>query len=449
MNKIYDIVCAGFGPAAIALAGAIDDAIENNHLPKTTRKRILFLEAAENTVWQGGLLLSGTNINNSTLSDLATWRDPSSQFTFTNYLVEKGRLHDFGLWSGAASRIEWSDYISWAAEKLKTYVHYSEPVDHISANPNSEGKLLDVHTSTGIYTTRQVVVACGAEPFVPEVFVNMPQEKVRHAHSYLYFRKYIDELVGKSGRQLKIAIIGSGLTAAETALDMLSRYSHDKVHVFSIHRGLAFRQYDMSQFSNIIYTPPEIDRFHGLSAKARRTMMDKTWATNFSGVDVECAAAFWRFLYERRVQGINNFTLLDRYSISNSAIEKDAVRLLLNDVNAETCGPEIEADFVLLCTGYQESIPRRLLNPLINDVVVEKEFDGLFSIDREYRVKTSKNIQAPIYMCGHSEHSHGVSNGQSFSMMAVKTARIFDAISSFINSGDGIRIAPQSLEELV
>ena len=74
MGNIYDIVCAGFGPAAIAFAAAVEDEIRSGKLPSNYRSKIIFLEKAAETKWQGGLLLPGTNINHNYLRDLATPR---------------------------------------------------------------------------------------------------------------------------------------------------------------------------------------------------------------------------------------------------------------------------------------------------------------------------------------------------------------------------------------
>jgi len=95
MKTPYELVVAGFGPAAIALAAAIEDAILEGRLPASFRKKVVFLEKAPRTEWQGGLLLPGTNINHSEYRDLATPRDPGSQFTFARFLKFFALLSSF------------------------------------------------------------------------------------------------------------------------------------------------------------------------------------------------------------------------------------------------------------------------------------------------------------------------------------------------------------------
>ena len=426
-SLVHDLVCIGFGPAALAVAAGIEDNVLDRRLPDDLRSRVVFLEKAESTIWQGGLLLPGTNINHSHFRDLACPRDPGSRFTFAQYLKKKGRLYEFGLWAGAASRIEWSDYVGWAAEKLSPYARYGEAGLHVE--PSGEGSAVDtlrVRSSKGDYLARRVMLACGMEPYTPPPFDILTSDRARHSQNYLYYRPEIDALVRETGGPVRVAVVGSGLSAAEIILDLLARYEPDKIHVTSLHRGLPFRYYDMSQFSNRIYMPPEVDRFYYLPEGARREMFQKTWATNFSGVDGECASMIWNTIYERRVQGIDNFNIFDRYTPVGADWDGEALHLRTDDSLSGRPGPQLEADFCILCTGFRDTLPDRILAPLEN--MIERESDGLLAIDYDYRLKTKRPLRAPIYLNGHCEHTHGIATTQSFSLVAEKAERILNSL---------------------
>jgi L-ornithine N5-oxygenase len=424
-KKTFELVCVGFGPAAIAVAAAIEDSVCGGMLPAAMRQDVVFLEKQLSTVWQGGLLLPGTNINHSPLRDLATPRDPGSPFTFSRYLKEKGRIYEHGAWSGAVGRIEWSDYVGWAAQRLGTYVHYGKEVERIGIV--ADGNVV-VSSGQSHYGARQVMIACGMEPYLPEVFATLPSGVARHADSYLYYRDELDRRVRASGGQrFRVAIVGSGLTAAEIMHDLLHRHDHEQIHVISIQRGLSFRQYDMSPFSNQIYMPPEVARFSAAAPEARRRMFKKTWATNFSGVDAECATQEWNFLYERKLMDIHNATIVDRHEIVSTEVIDGGVRLHLSDVLASTeTTVTQDADFLIVATGYRDTAPERLLNGMTDEIV--REYDGLFSIAPDYRLKTSARVSTPIWLNGHCEHSHGIADTQSFSLVAFKAERLLHSI---------------------
>lgn len=426
-HEPYELLCVGFGPAGIALAAAIEDAITDGALPSEMRDKVVFLEKAPGTEWQGGLLLPGTNINHSEYRDLATPRDPGSQFTFARFLKASGNLYNRGAWSGAVGRIEWSKYVGWAAEKLSHLVRYNEPVEAIEAVPGSSGQLLSVRSTRGTYLTRQVVVACGMEAYTPAEFRGAPKNLVRHADPYLYYRDELDAQVdAKCDGPFRMAIIGSGLSAAEIMHDMLERHAPAKIDITSIHRGLAFRHYDMSQFSNTIFMPHEVDRYAGADAQTRRQIADTTFSTNFAGVDAECADAEWNFLYERKLMGIENARILDRHALADVQISQNGVDIALHDRMTGTITDPVSADVVILATGYRDTAPERLLKGLSG--CITREFDGLMSIGRDYRLATTSEITAPIWLNGHCEHTHGVADTQSFSLVAYKAEQLMQSI---------------------
>lgn len=111
MHFIYDIVGIGFGPSNLALAAAISEE-------KWHKLSALFLEKAPRFAWHKDMLLNDAEMQITFLKDLATLRNPSSPYTFLNYLHDKGRLSKFiNLKNFHPSRIEFNDYFCWVAKK--------------------------------------------------------------------------------------------------------------------------------------------------------------------------------------------------------------------------------------------------------------------------------------------------------------------------------------------
>src|ERR1041384_4867731 len=91
MHPIYDIVGIGFGPSNLALAIALTEHNEQAETPVTA----VFLERQQAFGSHRGMLLDDATMQVSFLKDLVTMRNPTSRFSFLNYLHERGRLVDF------------------------------------------------------------------------------------------------------------------------------------------------------------------------------------------------------------------------------------------------------------------------------------------------------------------------------------------------------------------
>ena len=90
---------------------------------------MVFLEQQPQFSWHRTLLLPGTQLQVSPMKDLVTMRDPTSYFSFTNFLHVHGRLPAYiNRADGVPSRREWSAYLAWAARGMQQYVRYSHAV---------------------------------------------------------------------------------------------------------------------------------------------------------------------------------------------------------------------------------------------------------------------------------------------------------------------------------
>ena len=108
----YDVIGLGFGPANLAIAVTLEEdrRVRENGL------RYCFLEKKQAFEWHGGMLLDDSRMQISFLKDLATLRNPSSRYTFVNYLHQKRRLEAFiNISTFTPSRLEYNDYLGWAA----------------------------------------------------------------------------------------------------------------------------------------------------------------------------------------------------------------------------------------------------------------------------------------------------------------------------------------------
>ena len=125
--KVYDLIGIGFGPSNIALAITLQEKKQAGYNIES-----FFIEKQPGFAWHANMMLDNAHMQVSFLKDLATMRNPSSHFTFINYLHQKNRLQDFiNLKTFFPSRYEFNDYLAWAASHFDQCCAYGEEVIEI------------------------------------------------------------------------------------------------------------------------------------------------------------------------------------------------------------------------------------------------------------------------------------------------------------------------------
>src|SRR5215470_10116443 len=127
----FDVVGVGLGPFNLSLAVLIEPV---------SSLRVRFFETQPEFRWHPGLMVPGARLQVSFLKDLVTLVNPTSEYSFLNFLAAERRLYRFLIaYSGTCSRQEFEQYYRWAANQLKSvrWAHRVERVDLV-------GDLLEV-----------------------------------------------------------------------------------------------------------------------------------------------------------------------------------------------------------------------------------------------------------------------------------------------------------------
>lgn len=417
LRQELDVVSVGFGPAGIALACALEDEAEDNG--KKPFSRVRFFEKSRDSTWHGAFLLAGTDINHHVFRDLVTPRNPRSRFSFAMYLKDKGRLYKFGLLGRPASRVEWSDYIGWVAAQLKDYVTYGEGVlDVLPVAEKGILKAVDVVTAQGTYRTKRLVLSHGSLPRIPEAFSPHLGGRVFHTSQYL---KNIH--LGGGPIAQRWLVLGSGQSAGEAVAHLLGAAPTTQVH--SVHRGVGFRVGQLGQFPNMAFLPEQVDYFHQLEPARRSKVFDEIRSTNYAGIDADESQALYSFMYEGEVSGHQRLNLHTWSNVVSVEKVGDAYSVVLRDSNT---GLEstLYVDGIVLGTGYEQLAVPPLLT-LLQPWLLREE-DGSLAVDRHYRVGLQHSEGLQILANGTSEKTHGISDAQSFSMVALRAQQLTDAL---------------------
>lgn len=253
-EELHDLICVGFGPASLAIAVALHDAISSTEA-KTSRlhhqpPKVTFIERQSQFAWHAGMLLPGATMQITFIKDLATLRNPKSDFTFLNYLHCRQRLiHFSNLGTFLPLRLEYEDYMRWCAGWFDEVVEYDQEVLDVAPETSPEDPKVNsflVRSRNGVtgkiieYRARHVVIAVGGRPELPST---LPQNHPKIIHSSRYARLVPELLKGKTD-PLHIAVIGGGQSAAEIFNDLHSRYPNAKTSLLI--KGAALRPSDDS-----------------------------------------------------------------------------------------------------------------------------------------------------------------------------------------------------------
>ena len=434
-EPIYDLIGIGFGPSNLALAALIAEAAEATGRPLSS----LFLERRPAYAWHPSMLLDGARVQISFLKDLATMRDPRSRFTFLNYLRERGRLEKFiNLRSFYPTRIEFNDYFSWVAEQVQDQVRYGREV--VAVKPRHAGAGHDVELLTiearvagsgscEEFTARNLVVATGGVPFIP-ARVELPAgaaPRIFHSQSFL---TSVAGAFPDPAAPYRFIVVGSGQSAAEVFEHLLLRFPN--ATVTAALRGFAYKPADSSEFVNEIFSPQMIDFIYDLPAAKRQALLREHLDTNYSAVDAELIQSIYRLLYERAVAGDERSAV--RPFLELAALTQAGERVIASFRDAARERVEVlEADGVVLATGYRREGPHPLLSELAGWLVRN---GGGYSVTRDYRVETVAGFAPRIFLQGFCEETHGLAD-TLLSVLPLRCAEILSTLTGAGAAGTG------------
>ncbi|WP_162795253.1 SidA/IucD/PvdA family monooxygenase, partial [Nonomuraea lactucae] len=162
MTAPYDLVGVGIGPFNLSLA-ALSDGVPG--------MRTLFLDAKPAFSWHPGLLMEGTVLQVPFLADLVTMADPTSRWSYLNYIRCHDRMFPFFFSERFhIPRREYDHYCRWAAERLPS-CRFDAEVTGLKWD-EAAGVFAVTHRSAAGATSRvlarQVVLGVGTVPVVPE-----------------------------------------------------------------------------------------------------------------------------------------------------------------------------------------------------------------------------------------------------------------------------------------
>ncbi|WP_326595448.1 lysine N(6)-hydroxylase/L-ornithine N(5)-oxygenase family protein [Streptomyces sp. NBC_01803] len=415
-NAPYDLVGVGIGPFNLSLAALADGVAGFD---------ALFLDAKPAFSWHPGLLMEGTVLQVPFLADLVTMADPTSPWSFLNYLRAHDRMFTFFFSERFhIPRREYDHYCRWAAERLPS-CRFDAEVTALEWDETADAFAVTYRSSSGAVsrvTARQVVLGVGTSPVVPEPL--RPFLTEAHAGRVLHsadFRAHREEL----GALPDVTVIGAGQSGAEVMLDLLRRQDGDGAggpFVRWLARTPAFAPMEYSKIGLEHFTPDYIRYFRSLPEATRERLVREQWQL-YKGVSEKTLGDIHDELYERTIGGGEPRAALQP-GVRVAAAEAVGDGYLLtcrHDQQGETF--EVRTSAVVAATGYAAVRPA-FLDTLTD--LVDWDDKGRYRIDGDYRVALDPRVTGALYAQNAETHTHGV-GAPDLSLGAWRAATILNA----------------------
>jgi lysine N6-hydroxylase len=379
---VHDFIAIGLGPYNLGLA-CLTAPIEDLDG--------LFLEARTDVSWHPGMMLDGTRLQTPFLADLVTLADPTSPYSFLNYLKEKGRLYSFYIRENFYPlRVEYDDYCRWAANKLSN-VRFGTTVTEVTY----ERDLYVVKTADGAdFRARHLVLGTGTPPHLPEACQGLGGDFI-HNSRYVQHRS---ELVKKES----ITVVGSGQSAAEIYHDLLGEIDVHGYRLNWVTRSPRFFPLEYTKLTLEMTSPEYIDYFHALPEQTRYRLTAEQKGL-FKGIDGDLINEIFDLLYQKNLGGPVPTRLLTNSSLNSARYENGTYTLAFRQEEQEK-DFEIESQGLVLATGYKYAEPE-FLAPVKDRLVYDSQ--GNFDVSRNYAIDVTGR---GVFLQNAGVHTHSITS---------------------------------------
>jgi L-ornithine N5-oxygenase len=408
-----DVVGVGFGPSNLALAIAIEE--HNTSSGSSTPISARFVEKQRGFGWHRGMLLPGTTMQISFLKDLVTQRNAVSDYSFVNYLTHRGRLtHFINQQSFFPTRLEFHDYLEWAADRVDAEVMYDAAVIGVDWKDGAfEVQIADRPPVRG----QNVVLAGGLSPKLPDGV--RASTRVFHNHRVLDHLRQLPPL-----RHNRFVVVGAGQSAAEVAAHLHSEYPDAEIH--AVFGKYGYTPADDSPYANRIFDPEAVADFHRSSAELRQQLLNYHRGTNYSAVDPPLIEDLYNREYQERVAGRRRLFVRGVSEVSKVVDSDDGVTVRIAHRSTQSV-EDLDCDAVIFATGFRPTALSDLLGPLAAECELDER--GRPLVGEDYRLVTSDRVGGGIYLQGNTEHSHGLTS-TLLSNLAVRSGELVASLSA-------------------
>lgn len=396
---MLDFIGVGLGPFNLSLAALIEG------LPASREQKNLsymFFEQKDNFSWHDGMLLPNTTLQVPFMADLVTMADPTSRFSFLNYLRQHDRLFQFYFLEKLhIPRLEYNHYCQWVSQQLPHLSFNSRVLDITPLELGFE-VLIEQGGIIHRFQARNIVLGTGTVPVVPECLQTFMQTHPEHCfHSASYAQRMPQHESGD------VLVLGSGQSAAEVFTSLFDQQCDAQGQAkFALHwltRSAGFFPMEYSALGLEHFTPAYMQYFYQLPQTLKDQLIAKQ-GLFYKGISFATIADIYNKFYHRSIAGqslqVQVSGLSELYDVR---MEGERVQLRFRHLQQQR-DFEISTDYVIAATGYQHRLPD-CLNGLQSVLTVDEQ--QRLSISEDYRVM-HHGATGQIFAQNAELHTHGI-----------------------------------------
>ena len=386
-TPIRDLVGIGIGPFNLGLA-CLSDPLDLDEL---------FLDERNAFEFHRGVMLEGSTIQVPFLADLVSLADPTSRFSFLNWLKHTDRLYPFYIReSFYPLRAEYEAYCRWACEQLDT-LRWGRRVVAVEHDETADCYIVRAELADGTveeHRARHVVVGIGSEPYVPPALARVA-EHVVHSASFLPEQGAI-ESAGS------VAVIGSGQSAAEIYRTLLDSMDEAGFRLDWITRAPRFFPMEYTKLTLEMTSPDYTDYFHALPLTTR-DRLSREHRGLYKGISSDLINDIYDTLYRKSVVKDVPTTLLTETEVVDARWDTQAGVVELTLENRQAGARVVRtAASVVLATGYRQR-PPTFLDPVRERLAWDER--GRLAVARNYAIDQGRGR---VFVQNGEEHTHGL-----------------------------------------
>jgi lysine N6-hydroxylase len=386
-GHIHDFAAIGVGPFNLGLAALAEPIAELDGV---------FLERRPAFDWHPGMMLEPAHLQVPFLADLVTLADPTSPYSFLNFLKRTGRLYRFYIRENFYPlRAEYNQYCQWVAGQLPA-VRFGTDVREITYDDGVYRLAVNGPDGADVVLARRLVLGTGTSPYIPDACTGVIDAGglVLHNAEYLPRKAELQQ-------QRSITIIGSGQSAAEIYYELLQDIDSHGYQLNWVTRSGRFFPLEYTKLTLEMTSPDYVDYFHSLPQE-RRDGLIRGQKNLYKGINSDLINAVYDLLYTKSLTGLTDTRLLTSSALTGAAWDPATGTHTLELRHGEQdAGYSLESDAVVLATGYSYREPAFLAG--ISDRIA-RDADGRFAVQRNYSTGV---VPGEIFVQNAELHTHG------------------------------------------
>lgn len=408
-RAVHDLLGIGIGPFNLGLAALAEPIADLD---------AVFVDDNPGFDWHPGLLLEGATLQTPFMADLVTLADPTSRYSFLNYLKSTGRIYAFYIRENFFMlRAEYNQYCRWVCDQLPSLI-FDRRVTAIHYDSAAHCYVVTtVSPQTGhtqFYRARRLVLGTGPQRYIPACCEELLGDDVFHAADYL---SHSDGLADRAS----VTVLGSGQSAAEIFADRLNSAGRaQRLDWFT--RSSRFFAMAYDKLTLELTSPEYIDYFHQLPEHTRHRL-SREQKPLYKGIDEGLSNAIFDKLYEKDVHGTANVGLQANAELRDVRYERAAGEYLL-DFRQTDQGAAFthRTQALILATGFSHRVPD-YVQPIAGRI--RWDTSGRYAVARNY---TIDHQGESLFVQNAELHTHGFS-ASDLGMACYRNASILQSVT--------------------